>query len=80
MTGMAHDLLDAANRSVQQLRRRIGNVRHGPIVGNVATIEFDLDGKPMKAYMRGRNVDYALVGGASDAGWALRALLDGDLV
>ncbi len=70
--------LDLVQRSVAELRSRLGDVRLGQIEAGAEIITFTLDGRPYRGRLIGRNRDLVLgADSEADKAIALRVLLDG---
>lgn len=71
-------LAQALSESMADLRKRIANVRLGPIVAGRETFDFTLDGSAFTATQRGRLLN-AVIGlsESADKQYAVVAILDG---
>ena len=70
------EMIQVGRQSASELRKRISGVKYGPIENGKETIIFNLDGKPMKGVLTGRNRNLVLSGDARDVAIATRVLLD----
>ena len=73
-------MADAAQDSVDGMRKRITDVRLADTDGQSNAITFAFDGAPYRGILKGRNADLAVAGDGreSDRGIAVRVMLDGD--
>jgi hypothetical protein len=80
--GMLADFAKAQALSMQELRDRISNVRHGGFKDDqYEIVRFTFDNKEYEGVLKGRNQDLMLgMSEEADRGIAARVLLDGDAV
>lgn len=75
MKEIVQTLIQTVQTSAEALRARISNVQYGDVASN--QIKFQLDGKSMVGYLKGRNADLLLgFGTEQDKAIACRVLLD----
>lgn len=78
MSKTVSELLNAAKHSVDDLRKRISNVKYGAIINGKETITFNLDNEKYIGILSGRNADLVLGHGVDyDKSIAVRVLVDG---
>ena len=76
---LVSEMIGVAKKSASEFRKRVSNVKLAPVEGGKNMISFEIDGKPFKGELKGRNKDLVVgTSAAADQAIATRVFIDGD--